>query len=131
MNTNEQYPEGRKQEILADRLNSEPLIFRGCSNSELGLILVCAVIFWVPVSLLVAASFGAVAMGLGLSGLGILATVYFGATLFQWIKRGRPDNYYQHLMMIRLNDLGLWKSNLIRRTGFWSLGRAFITHPKR
>ena len=128
MRADEQYPEGHPREILADRLNSEPLIFRGCSNSELGLILLCAVIFWVPTSLLIAASFGAVAMGLGLSGLGILATVYFGATLFQWIKRGRPDNYYQHLMMIRLADLGLWQSDIIRRTGFWSLGRAFVTH---
>jgi conjugative transfer region protein (TIGR03750 family) len=114
-------------DILADRLNSEPLIFRGCSNSELGMILLCAVLFWVPVSLMIAASFGAVAMGLGLSGLGILATVYVGATLFQLVKRGRPDNYYQHLMMIRLNGLGLWRSRLIRRHGSWSLGRSFLT----
>ena len=116
-----------QKEVLADRLNSEPLIFRGCSNSELGMILFCAVVFWVPMSLMVAAAFGAVAMGLGLSGLGILATVYLGATLFQTIKRGRPDNYYQHLMMIKLNDLGFWRSKLIRRNGFWSLGRSFIT----
>ena len=128
MNPNEQYPDKHRQELLADRLNSEPLIFRGCSNSELGMILLGAVLFWVPVSLMLAAAFGAVAMGLGFSGLGILATVYFGATVFQLIKRGRPDNYYQHLMMIRLNDVKLWKSNLIRRTGFWSLGRSFITH---
>lgn len=128
MGIKDQLSEGYAHETLADRLNSEPMIFRGCSNSELGLILLFAVLFWVPVSLLVAAAFGAVAMGLGLSGLGILATVYFGATLFQWIKRGRPDNYYQHLMMIRLNDLGLWKSGLIRRTGLWSLGRACKAH---
>jgi len=113
-----------QQETLADRVNSEPLIFRGCSSSELGLVLVGAVLFWVPMSLMIAAAFGHVAMGLGFSGLGILATVYGGATLFQWIKRGRPDHYYQHVVIITLNDLGLRKSGLIRRSGSWSLGRS-------
>lgn len=115
-----------QQELLADRLNSEPLIFRGCSHSELGMILLGAVVFWLPMSLIVAAAFGALSMGLGLAGLGILASVYFGATLFQAIKRGRPDNYYRHLIWVTLNDLGLWRSPLIRRTGYWSLGRSFV-----
>jgi conjugative transfer region protein (TIGR03750 family) len=115
-----------QQETLADRVNSEPLIFRGCSSSELGFVLFGAVLFWVPMSLLIAAAFGHVAMGLGFSGLGILATVYGGATVFQWIKRGRPDHYYQHVLMITFNELGLWKLRLIRRTGSWSLGRSPI-----
>lgn len=110
-------------ETLADRLNQEPVIFRGSSSSELGMILLCAVVFWVPFALIVTGLLGALAMGLGLASLGVLATVFIGATCFQKIKRGRPDNYYQHRMMILLHQLGLRSTPLIRHQGAWSLGR--------
>ena len=54
-------------ETLADRLNQEPVIFRGSTNSELGVILLCAVVFWVPMGLIIGAFMGAIVMGLGLS----------------------------------------------------------------
>ena len=54
-------------------------------------------------------------MCLGISAVGVLLTVFFGSTLFQRIKRGRPDNYYQHIMIIKLNKLGIKKSQLIQK----------------
>jgi len=117
-----------QQEILADRLNSEPLIFRGSSSSEMKIIFFSAIVFWVPFSFLIAASFGAPMLGLGFSGLGILASVFFGSTLFQWVKRGRPDHYYQHLVKVKLQDSGFWPAGLIRHSGFWGLGRTFINY---
>lgn len=110
-------------ETLADRLNQEPVIFRGSTNSELGMILLCAVAFWLPVSLLIAALLGAVMMGLGISALGVLATVFIGSTLFQRIKRGRPDHYYQQKLLIYLQKTGLRLSSLVLRGGYWDLGR--------
>lgn len=110
-------------ETLADRLNDEPVIFRGSTQSELGLILVFATLFWLPVSLLIAACLGALAMGLGLAMVGVLVTIVFGSTLFQRIKRGRPDHYYQHSLMIILHRLGLRKTRLILSSGVWDLGR--------
>lgn len=110
-------------ELLADRLNSEPLIFRGCSHTELGMILLGAVLFWVPTALFIAAAFGRVAMGLGIAGVTILASVFLGATLFQKVKSGRPDNYYQHQLMIKL--AALWGTRLILHQGHWTLGRNF------
>ena len=115
-------------ETLADRLNQEPVIFRGSTNSELGVILLCGVIFWVPVGLILGAMMGAVVMGLGLSTLGVLLTIFFGSTFFQRIKRGRPDNYYQHLVIIKLSRLGLRKSLLILKGGAWDLGRSDVPH---
>ena len=35
-------------EILADRLNAEPAIFKGCSSSELGMIVGLAIVIWLP-----------------------------------------------------------------------------------
>ncbi|HFD11717.1 MAG TPA: TIGR03750 family conjugal transfer protein, partial [Crenotrichaceae bacterium] len=85
-------------ETLADRLNLEPVIFRGSSSSELTVILILATVFWLPMALLIAILFGVGPMGLGAAGLCILATVVIGSTVFQRIKRDRPDFYYQHLL---------------------------------
>ena len=69
-------------ETLADRLNQEPVIFRGSTNSELGLILLCALIFWFPVGLILGALMGAVVIGLGIATLGVLLTIFIGLLYF-------------------------------------------------
>jgi conjugative transfer region protein (TIGR03750 family) len=45
------------------------------------------------------------------------------ASLFQRLKRGRPDGYYQQQFAIWLSDHGLRRSPFIRRTGAWDIGR--------
>jgi hypothetical protein len=55
-----------REDILADRLNAEPAIFKGCSSSELGVIVGVAALVWLPMSLLLAGLVGAVTMGFGL-----------------------------------------------------------------
>jgi len=112
-------------ETLADRLNSEPVIFRGSSSSELAMILTIAVMFWLPTGLIGAWLLGAPLMGLGFAGLGVLVTVFFGATAFQKIKRGRPDQYYQHRALLLLDEWKIRKTSMIHRSGAWSLGRMF------
>ena len=112
-----------RHDILADRLNAEPAIFKGCSSSELGVIVGVAAFVWLPVSLVLAGLMGAVTMGFGLAGVGVVATVVVTATLFQRLKRNRPDGYYQQRFAIWLHDKGLRRSTLIRRSGSWDIGR--------
>jgi len=114
------------RDILADRLNTEPAIFRGCSSSELGVIVGVAALVWVPLSLVLAWILGAITMGLGLAGVGIVATVVVTATVFQRLKRGRPAGFYQQQWLIWLSDHGLRTSPFIRRSGFWSIGRTIL-----
>ena len=111
------------RDILADRLNAEPAIFKGCSSSELGVIVGVAALVWLPVSLVLAGLIGAVTMGFGLAGVGVVATVVVTATFFQRLKRNRPDGYYQQRFAIWLHDKGLRRSTLIRRSGSWDIGR--------
>ncbi len=119
-------------DILADRLNVEPTIFKGCSSSELGIIVGVAALVWLPVSLLLAGLMGAVTMGFGLAGVGVVGTVIAMATLFQRLKRGRPDGYYQQQISIWLADHGLRRSPFIRRSGAWDIGRTrYATLPQR
>ena len=121
-----------RDDILADRLNVEPVIFKGCSSSELGLIVGVAALVWLPVSLLLAGLMGAVTMGFGLAGVGVVGTVIVMATLFQCLKRGRPDGYYQQQISIWLADHGLRHSPFIRRSGAWDIGRTRVaTLPYR
>ncbi|MCP5023351.1 MAG: TIGR03750 family conjugal transfer protein [bacterium] len=112
-----------RDDILADRLNVEPVIFKGCSSSELGMIVGVAALIWLPVSLLLAGLMGAVTMGFGLAGVGVVGTVIVMASLFQRLKRGRPDGYYQQQLSIWLSDHGLRHSPFIRRSGSWDIGR--------
>ena len=110
--------------ILADRLNVEPAIFKGCSSSELGVIVTLAVIIWLPLSVLLAWVLGAPSMGLGMAGIAIVLTVVITATVFQRVKRGRPDGYYQQQFIIALSRLGLRRSPFVRRNGSWAVGRS-------
>ena len=112
-----------RDDILADRLNAEPAIFKGCSSSELGVIVGVAALVWLPVSLVLAGLMGAITMGFGLAGVGVVATVVLTATLFQRLKRNRPDGYYQQRFVIWLHDKGLRRSALVRRGGSWDIGR--------
>ncbi len=113
-----------RDDILANRLNAEPAIFKGCSSSELGMIVGVAALIWLPVSLLLAGLMGAVTMGFGIAGVGVVATVIVTAGLFQRLKRGRPEGYYQQRIVIRLDDIGLRRSPFIRRSGAWDIGRS-------
>jgi len=110
-------------DILADRLNAEPAIFKGCSSSELVVIVGVAALIWLPVSLALAGLMGALTMGFGLAGVGVVATVVAMATLFQRWKRNRLDGYYQQRFVIWLHDRGLRRSALVRRSGSWDIGR--------
>lgn len=119
------------EHLLATRLDTEPVIFRGCSSSELGMIVGIAAAVWLPVSFLLAGLFGAFTMGAGIAMVGVLATAFVMATVFQRLKRGRPDGYYQQRLRLRIEDLGLRRSGFIRRGGAWDIGRTYRAVPPR
>jgi conjugative transfer region protein (TIGR03750 family) len=87
------------------------------------MIVAVAALVWLPLSLLLAWLLGAITMGFGIAGVGVVGTVVVCATLFQRIKRGRPEGYYQQRIRIRLHDLGLRRSPWVRRSGAWDIGR--------
>ena len=114
---------GARHDILTDRVNAEPPILRGCTSSELGLMLLGAVLFWLPAGIIAGLMLGAVFAALGIAAAGIVVTIWLGATWFQKIKRGRPDGYHLQRLVIALHDRRLRRSPYIRRSGFWDIGR--------
>lgn len=115
---------GSRHEVLTDRVNSEPSILRGCSSTELLLLVLGAIVAWFPLAVLVAWSFGTWFVIFGIVGAGVILTVWLGATWFQKVKRGRPDGYYQHRLVTFLHDRRLVRSRYIRRTGYWDVRRS-------
>lgn len=113
-----------RRDILADRLNAEPAIFKGCSSSELGVIVAMAALVWLPGSLIFAGLAGAVTMGFGIAGIGIVTTVLLVANGFQRLKRNRPDGYYQQRFLLWVDERGLKRAPFVRRSGSWDIGRS-------
>lgn len=111
------------EEILADRLNQQPTIFRGCTSQELTTIAWVSAVVWIPICVFITGIFGNYAVGFSIGGIAIGLTMFVLATIFQKIKRGRPDGYYQQLIDCFLEDNGFRKSKFIRKTGLWSTGR--------
>ena len=111
------------QELLAQRLNSEPGVFKGCSSTELGFIVAAMVLLCLPVDLLIAWWLGAPSMGLGIAGITIVLGVVISASVLGRLKRGRPDGYYQQIVTRGLAKTGVLRSPYIDRDGDWSVGR--------
>jgi conjugative transfer region protein (TIGR03750 family) len=111
------------ESLQAGHLNAEPTIFKGCTYTELGLIVALSLVFWLPASLTFAGLLGRFSMGLGAATFGVAGTVYWMAGFFQRIKRGRPEGYYQARVAVWLHDLGVRDSGYCRRSGPWDLGR--------
>lgn len=111
-------------ELLPIRLNAEPSIFRGCSLSELMLLVTIGGIALVPISIIVCGLFGYLMMGVGIGLLLVIGWVVVGATVLQRLKRGRPLGYYQLRLRLWLEDLRLIRSPFIRQSRVWDIGRS-------
>jgi conjugative transfer region protein (TIGR03750 family) len=49
----------REDGLCAERLNGEPPIFRGCTSTELGVIVLIALVLWLPLGFVLAGLLGA------------------------------------------------------------------------
>ena len=111
-------------ELRAERLNCEPVVFKGCSSFELAVIAAVSALAWLPASLVLCALAGAITMGFGIAAIGVVASVVVLAGFFQRIKRNRPDGYYQQRFLIALDARGLYRTGFVRRAGAWDIGRS-------
>ncbi|MDA1370257.1 MAG: TIGR03750 family conjugal transfer protein [Proteobacteria bacterium] len=110
-------------ELLPLRLNAEPAIFRGCSVSELMMLVMIGGAVLVPSSIIVCGLMGYLMMGVGIGLLLVIACVVIGANVMQRIKRGRPLGFYQLRLRLWFDNLHLVRSPYIRESQVWDIGR--------
>jgi len=114
--------------FLPDRLNGEPVVYRGLTTRELALLGLAAVLLWLPASLVILGLAGFLMMGFGVGALLALGTVWLGSGWIQAVKRGRPAGYHVLRFELLLEDLKLRRSPYVRRPGLWDIRR---TRPWR
>ena len=118
-----------EQEVIAEertvyeRINNEPVIFRGLSSSELQTGLIVTVISLLPICALIGYLLDRLLVGFGMIGILTMISVMFMGTVFQRIKRGRPDGFYQQRMSIVISRLGFSANKAVKYNGRWSNGR--------
>ncbi len=106
-----------------DRLNTEPLVMRGCTAPELiGVMLVSAAVSF-PLVLLIASAFGKPLLGLGGGGLVTLGVVMIVSSVFRNMKRSRPERFHVHLVQTWVHDRLRLSLPIVRRAGAWDRGR--------
>ena len=115
--------------FLPDRLNGEPIVFRGLTSTELGLLAAGSVGFWLPLCLIGAGFAGYLMMGFGLAALLAVGTLWVASQWIQAVKRGKPDGYHVLRLELFLHDLKLRTSPFVRYSGVWDIRRSF--KPRR
>lgn len=109
--------------FMPDRLNEEPVIFIGMTNSELKTASLISMSVWIPCSIVLAAVVGKAVLGLAL-GVGLaFVTLWLLGKRLRVLKRGKPKQY--HAMAIRafFEDRGLLSKTMIRQNQVWDIRR--------
>lgn len=115
----------RDVEFLPDRLNGEPVVFRGLTTSEMFLLLKLGAVLWFPVGIVICAFFGIALIGVGVGAVLTLGTIVIGGNVMQRKKRGKPDNYHVRHLKCLAQDKRLSSYGFTRYTGPWSVARTW------
>ncbi|GKW03142.1 MULTISPECIES: TIGR03750 family conjugal transfer protein [Pectobacterium] len=109
--------------FLPDRLNVEPVVFRGFTTPELGLAALFGALAGLLWSIFLIALVGWVIVPTGML-LTPLLVAGFGGSWIARIKRGKPENYIWQKLGEKKRQFGLGDETLVIHSRCWSLRRS-------
>ncbi|MEQ2024887.1 TIGR03750 family conjugal transfer protein [Xenorhabdus szentirmaii] len=109
--------------FLPDRLNTEPVVFRGFTTPEMGLAALVGLGFGLMVSLPFIPLVGWVMLPTGMLVMPLLLVSFGGRWLAQ-LKRGKPEHYLWLTLEEKKRRLGIGDPALIIVAQGWSLRRS-------
>lgn len=109
-------------EFMPDRLNAEPVVFRGFTTSELGLTVLFSLVAGLMAALPVVPFLGWIAFPT-VALMMPLVTVICGGRLMARFKRGKPENYLYRRLELQLSRIGSGNRSLILRSRTLALRR--------
>ncbi|EAA4447554.1 TIGR03750 family conjugal transfer protein [Salmonella enterica subsp. enterica] len=112
-------------EFMPDRLNAEPVVFRGFTTPELGFTALFSVLGGLIAAIPVAPLLGWIAFPT-IALLMPLVTIIFGGRLMARFKRGKPENYLYRRLELLLSQFGLGTKGLVQNSRVLALRRL---HP--
>ena len=113
----------RRKAPITDRVNVEPPILHGMNATEAKVIAAGSFVVFLLIGGVVFLATGFWQVLLMLVLMGPLASLWFGSSYLERLKRGRPDGFYSQAMHLWLVERGLARSQFILHRGWWSLGR--------
>ncbi|WP_034947669.1 TIGR03750 family conjugal transfer protein [Erwinia oleae] len=109
--------------FLPDRLNAEPVVFKGFTTPELFMTAGASVLGGLVVAIPFVPLMGWLAFPT-VSLLMPLFTVFFGGKLMARFKRGKPENYLYRRLELWLSRQHIGNPQLIHRSQRWALRRS-------
>lgn len=109
--------------FLPDRLNAEPVVFRGFTTPELGLAALTGAALGLVPGILFSFLWGWVTIPTGVL-LMPLVVVVFGGKIMSRLRRGKPENYIWQRLAFRRTLAGLGDPRTITVSRDWSLKRS-------
>ena len=111
-------------DFLVNRLNFDPVVYKGCTEKEIMLVIF---IIAVPLCFL----FGVIGysfwnnifFGILTGGILSLFAVFIALRIVERWKRDKEPGFLQQAAMYKLEQKGILKTPIIRRTGSWTIGR--------
>lgn len=109
--------------FIPDRLNEEPVIFIGMTDSELKMSTGVSLALWLPVSILIAMMFGHGILGVAGGALMAFLSMWLLGKKLREIKRGRPKGFHVMAIAAWLEDNHLKPKTMIRESRTWDITR--------
>lgn len=116
---------GDEIDLLANRLNYDAVVFKGCTMNELIIIAgiclcVCCLSFALLLQLVLDNFLYGIAIGFLVGG----GLTYAVCIVFEKMRRGQVNGYLVQLVKCKVEKTGLFPpSEVIRRSGVWMIGR--------
>nr|KAJ8744172.1 TIGR03750 family conjugal transfer protein [Delftia sp. PS-11] len=108
---------------MTDRVNSEPPIFNGMSETEASYLGAAGFMASACVGGLVVSFTGHFLIMMVICIIGTLLTLWYGSLYLQKIKRGKPEGCYVQAARIYLSQRGFMKKRYLAHDGYFDLGR--------
>ncbi|MDN8600304.1 TIGR03750 family conjugal transfer protein [Citrobacter sp. S2-9] len=110
--------------FLPDRLNREPVVFRGMTTTELFIALSSGLLAGLLCGIFPAVVLGVWALIPTGALTGAALAVLAGGRWLARLKRGRPDTWLYQMLEARLARRGFGNSRLVQRAAVWSIRRS-------
>jgi len=115
---------GREIEFIPDRLIEEPVVFRGMTDTEVVFIIAIAIVFWIPVSVLVLLPFGWALFGVGIGFALAIGTLMLIGNYLQNLKRRMPDGLHLVYLKKRAQQkISFFNFGYIEESQSWDIRR--------
>ena len=114
--------ETNNNQCTANLIDSEPVLFFGCSNSEIFTLVFIGFVIGSITGLIVAFIFGYILVAVPFPVFGAFVGVVKGGKMLGKSKEGKPDGYYSRVIKMKLCKFGLTNS-FVHRMGAWRTRR--------